>query len=288
VTRVLDAPAQQADPTRRARQENFPVALRILPAKSRRHLMGLYAFARHVDDLGDEPAPWVDGEQRLARLADVEADLRGLYGGRPAHHPAVRGLAPAVREAALPLPPLLRLIESNRIDQRRTSYQTFDELTDYCRFSANPVGELVLHLFGQADPHRVALSDRVCTALQLIEHLQDIGQDYRRGRVYLPAADLKRFGVTAADLSLPAATDCLRRLVRFQADRAHAWLEAGAPLAASLRRWPRLAVRGYLAGGRAALAALAGSGYDPLPGPPRPVWAGTLRQLLAASMRSAG
>lgn len=271
----------------RSRGENFPVALRVLPRAPRRHLNALYDFARHVDDLGDE-SPDLPTSHRLAQLDELEAQLRGQYAGRPPQQPVLRALAPTIAECDLPLDPLLRLIEANRVDQHRTRYDTFDQLRDYCTLSADPVGELVLHVFGQAADFRVQLSDRICTALQLIEHVQDVGEDYHRGRVYLPAADLRRFRVSEAELGAAAASDRLRQLLAFQAARAGAWLDAGAPLVAALHGWARLAVEGYLAGGRAALAVLAADGYNPLPRPRKPGGYQVLAQWLTARARSAG
>ncbi|MEV4201810.1 squalene synthase HpnC [Micromonospora globbae] len=266
--------------------ENFPVALRVLPARYRRHLIAVYAYARHVDDLGDEPqAPGVD---RTAELDRIEAELRALYTGRAVSHPVVRALAPTVTGCGLPLDALVRLVEANRVDQRVTRYATFAQLVDYCTLSANPVGELVLHVFGQAGPARRELSDRICTALQLVEHLQDVAEDHRRGRVYLPAEDLDRFGVTEEDLGRPAATAPLRELIAFEAERARAWLDAGAPLVSALHGWARLAVGGYLAGGRATLDALAEADHDPLRAAVRPRRRRVLRRYLAATVRSAG
>lgn len=266
--------------------ENFPVALRVLPARYRRHLIAVYAYARHVDDLGDEPqAPGVD---RTAELDRIEAELRALYTGRAVSHPVVRALAPTVTGCGLPLDALVRLVEANRVDQRVTRYATFAQLVDYCTLSANPVGELVLHVFGQAGPARRELSDRICTALQLVEHLQDVAEDHRRGRVYLPAEDLDRFGVTEEDLGRPAATAPLRELIAFEAERAWAWLDAGAPLVSALHGWARLAVGGYLAGGRATLDALAEADHDPLRAAVRPRRRRVLRRYLAATVRSAG
>ena len=188
----------------------------------------------------------------------------------------------------LPLDPLVRLIEANRVDQVSNGYATFRQLVGYCTLCANPVGELVLHIFDQATPGRIELSDRICTALQLIEHLQNLSQDWRRGRVYLPTEDLDRFGVHTDDLGRLRATLALRDLVAFEAERARAWLDAGAPLVSALRGWARLAVGGYIAGGRAALDALQRSGYGPLPGPRRPSRSGVLSQWLRATTRSAG
>lgn len=279
------APAVRGVDQARA-QENFPVALRLLPARYRRHLLALYGYARHVDDLGDEPL--VDGLDRIAALDGVEAELRALYAGAEVRHPVLRALAPTVAECRLPLDALLRLIEANRIDQQVTRYATFEQLVDYCTRSANPVGELVLHVFAQAEPATVSLSDRICTALQLIEHLQDVAEDHRRGRVYLPAEDLARFGVTEADLAHGTAGPQLRELIGFEAERARAWLDAGAPLVSALHGWARLAVSGYLAGGRATLDALAAAGHDPLAVSVRPRRRRVLTTWLAATVRSAG
>ncbi|MFC3502505.1 squalene synthase HpnC [Micromonospora krabiensis] len=267
-------------------QENFPVALRVLPRRHRRHLVAIYGYARHVDDVGDEPlAPGVD---RLAELNRVEAELRALYAGRTVSHPVVRALASTVADCDLPLDALVRLVEANRVDQRVTRYETFAQLVDYCTLSANPVGELVLHVFGQVGQARRELSDRICTALQLVEHLQDVAEDHRRGRIYLPAEDLERFGVGEDELSRPAASRALRELVAFEAERARAWLDAGAPLVSALHGWARLAVGGYLAGGRATLDALAEVDHDPLRWTVRPRRGRMLRRLASATVRSAG
>jgi len=277
------------------------VALRVLPTATRRHLQALYGYARYVDDLGDEPLPapgrgtadgpspcHATGVDRISALDAFEAELRDLYAGHPVHHPVLHALAATAHDCDLPLDPLLRLIEANRVDQHVTRYATFDQLVAYCTLSADPVGELVLHLFGQASPVRVALSDRICTALQIIEHLQDIAEDQRRGRVYLPKADMDRFGVTEDDLSRTVASPPLRNVIAFSAERAGAWLESGAPLVSTLRGWGHLAVSGYLAGGRAALATLARRRYDPLSCPTKPPRRTVLAQWLKATARSAG
>ncbi|MGA8114782.1 MAG: squalene synthase HpnC, partial [Actinocatenispora sp.] len=258
------AAAPDADPTAQARDENFPVALRILPRAPRRHLMALYGYARMVDDIGDESAG-----DRLASLDAVEEELRGVYAGRPATTPVLATLADTIRSCRIPVDPLVRLVEANRVDQVVTRYATFDQLVDYCALSANPVGELVLHVFGQHTPERVVLSDRICTALQIIEHLQDIAEDYQADRVYLPKEDMDRFGVAEDDLAAGRAGPALRALVEYESERAGAWLTSGEALLGSLRGFARLAVSGYCAGGRAALGAIAASDFDPLPSPPR-------------------
>src|SRR5947207_2353996 len=169
-----------------------------------------------------------------------------------------------------PGPPLRDLIQANRQDQLVTRYQTFDDLAGYCELSANPVGRIVLHVFGAYSPRRAALSDRVCTALQLAEHWQDVAEDLRAGRIYLPLDDLGRFSCTERDLAAPTAGPGVRALMAFQVARASALLSAGSPLIATLRGTARLAVAGYVAGGRAALAAIEAAGYDVLAAAPRP------------------
>jgi squalene synthase HpnC len=245
--------------------ENFPVVLRLLPPAPRRHLHAIYGYARFVDDLGDE-APG----DRLALLDEVDADLDRLYAGEAPQLPVISALAPTVRACDLPADPLRDLVEANRVDQRTTRYADFDALRGYCTLSANPVGRLVLQVAGQATPSRLAWSDDVCTALQVIEHLQDIAEDHRAGRIYLPQSDLAEFGVAPADLSAPRASSALRRLVGAEAGRSAALLASGRPLVASLHGWARFAVAGYVAGGRAALAAFADAGYDPLSRAVRP------------------
>lgn len=204
-----------------ARTENFPVALWVLGPRLRRHLLAIYGFARLVDDIGDE-APG----DRLALLDRVQREL-----DHP-RHPVMVELARTVRECDLPRAPLLRLIEANRRDQFIAEYETFEDLLDYCQYSAAPVGELVLHVFGVATPERIALSDRICAALQVIEHLQDVDEDSARGRRYIGEFDA--------------------------AAHAGALLEIGAPLVRGLHGRARFAIAGFLAGGRTALAELMG------------------------------
>src|SRR5262249_697893 len=158
-----------------------------------------------------------------------------------------------VRSLGLPRQPFVRLIDANRRDQRQHVYATFDELVDYCDLSANPVGELVLYVFGAATPARIAQSNAVCTALQLLEHWQDVDEDYGNGRIYLPAEDLERFGVAPGEFE----GDAYARLMSFEIARARALLDEGAPLVGTLRGRARLAVAGYVGGGRAGLDALA-------------------------------
>ena len=283
VTRAEDVVAN-------ASGENFPVALRMLPARHRRHLTNLYFFARLTDDLGDQARddgkedPKEDGKEdvstlRLRLLDELAADVDRIYDGGTPQSPVMRAMAQTVGECRVPAQPLRDLIQANRQDQQVTRYGTYTELARYCELSANPVGQIVLCIFGVATPGRVALSDSICTALQLAEHWQDVAEDLGNGRIYLPAEDMERYGCTEADLAEPAAGDAVRTLIAFEVSRAEALLNQGAPLVGTLRGAARLAVAGYLAGGRAALAAIRAQQYDVLRGTPRP-----RKQKLAAEL----
>jgi squalene synthase HpnC len=276
VTRAEDVVAN-------ASGENFPVALRMLPARHRKHLTNLYFFARLTDDLGDEARGAENGkgsenakgsenvtELRLRLLDELAADVDRIYSGKTPHSPVIKAMAETVRECGVPAQPLLDLIQANRQDQLVARYRTYQELEQYCELSANPVGQIVLYIFGVATPRRIEFSDSICTALQLAEHWQDVAEDLAAGRIYLPGEDLERFGVTEADLAAPSAGPAVRQLMIFETDRAERLLDSGAPLVHTLHGAARLAVAGYLAGGRAALAAIRGQDYDVLRGTPRP------------------
>ena len=242
----------------RASSENFPVALRLLPRAVQGHLRAIYGYARLVDNLGDE----YPGD-RLAALDWVEAQLDDLFAGAPRHEAFVR-LAPTVGQFDLDRGPFDGLLAANRLDQHKTSYADFDELMEYSALSANPVGRLVLAVFEAATPDRLAASDQVCSGLQVLEHLQDVGEDAANGRVYLPADDMDRFGVGVEDLVAPVASASLRGLVAYEASRARAMLEGGGGLVASLRGPARLAVAGFVAGGLANLDAIEAARFEVL------------------------
>jgi squalene synthase HpnC len=246
-----------------ARRENFPVASLLLPRRVRSHLLAVYGFARLVDDAGDE-APG----HRLALLDEIEADLERVWSGRP-RDPLIAKLQPTVASCQLDIDPFRRLIEANRRDQVAHRYAKFEDLLGYCTLSANPVGELVLRIFGLASEERLRLSDKVCSALQLTEHWQDVAEDYGRGRIYLPAEDLAGFGVAEADLGRRTASPELRELMAFEVRRARALLDDGAPLVSTLPRRPAFAVAGFVAGGRSALAAIERANFDVLGRPTR-------------------
>lgn len=265
----------------KAAAENFPVAPFFLPGAWRADLMAVYGYARLVDDIGDgDLAPGgADAallgvapdraDDRTVLLDAFEADLHRVFDSVP-RHPLLRRLQPTVRRRGLPPEPFLGLIAANRQDQVVSRYQTYDDLLAYCELSANPVGRLVLGVTGTSTPERVRRSDAVCTALQIVEHLQDVTEDLGRDRVYLPAEDMKRFHVDEADLAAPHAGASVRALIAFQAQRARELLDEGAPLVDSVRGRLKLLLAGFVAGGRAALGAIAAAEYDVLPGPPKP------------------
>jgi squalene synthase HpnC len=245
----------------RAREngENFPVALRLLPREHREHLHNVYAFARMVDEIGDT----FTGD-RWTRLHEVAADLDTIWEDSQPTDPVLRRLASTVRARGLSAEPFGRLIEANLQDQVVSRYATFAELRGYCRLSADPIGRIVLEVFGQATPETIARSDEVCTALQLLEHWQDVGEDWRAGRVYLPLEDLRTYGVDEHDLDQPEAGPQLRSLMRFEIERAAGLLGKGRAIVGHLHGWGRISVSGFVAGGLATVSALRRTNGDVL------------------------
>ena len=258
----------------RADHENFPVVTRLVPREARGHLLAVYAFARMTDDLGDEHPG-----DRSAALDWLEGDLGAALEGRPSH-PVTARLSRTIAATGLTAAPFLDLIAANRRDQSVVRQASWDDLLDYCGLSANPIGTAVLAIAGALTDERQALSDRVCSGLQVVEHLQDVGEDAAAGRIYLPADDLRRFGVADADLTAPVASPALRAAVAYELARARELLAAGIPLSRSLRGWSRVAVAGYVAGGLAAADAIEAAGYDVLASPTRPTRPRTLRHAL--------
>ncbi len=290
-----------------ASAENFPVAMRVLSREHRRRLLAVYGFARLADELGDE----LTGD-RLAALDWLEEELDRAYVGS-ARHPLLVRLQQTLAECALPREAFVRLIDANRLDQRSRRYESWEQLQTYCSLSANPVGELVLGVFQLASPERIELSDRVCTALQLVEHIQDLGEDVRRGRCYLPAQDLARFECSHEQLAqlcsqgdrdldlkgVPAVWPApsggfsgqsvrLRKAIAFEVARARALLAAGLPLVAGVRGRPKLALAGFVAGGEAALEAIERGDFDVLGAVTRPTVSRRVRLMASVLTRSRG
>jgi squalene synthase HpnC len=242
--------------------ENFSVLSWFLPRALRPHFSSVYAFCRSTDDLGDEGSATTD--ERLARLDAWETDLRRCFCQHETpEHPYLTALRETIQAYHLPPEPFLRLIEANRMDQRQQRYPTYADLLCYCKHSANPVGQLVLMLYGYRDSERQRCSDAICTALQLTNFWQDIPSDYHeRHRVYLPQEDMARFGVSESELALGKATPAFRSLLAFEVERARVFFHEGWPLLKSLPALPRRAVALFALGGLEVLAALERIGYD--------------------------
>jgi squalene synthase HpnC len=212
--------------------ENFPVASFLLPKKLIPAVEAIYAFARSADDIADEGE--TSDEERIAQLDAYVKELDRLSHGRHSEHPIFVRLDPVIREFGLPLQPFYDLLSAFRQDVTTKRYASFDQLKDYCWRSANPVGTLMLHLYGEAERHNMADSDAICTALQLINFWQDVGVDWQKGRIYIPQQDLVRFGVKEDDLGAGIADPKWRALMAYQCTRARGLMMGGAPLALRL------------------------------------------------------
>jgi squalene synthase HpnC len=249
----------------RGHYENFPVAPLLVPRELRAAVQAVYAFARTADDFADEPEH--EG-RRLALLDAWERMLRSAFEGR-AEHPIFVTLAQAVTRHRLPLRPFLDLLAAFRLDVTKTSYETWDELRDYCRLSADPVGRLMLHLFQKDDPGLLPLSDALCTGLQLANHWQDVREDRGRGRVYIPREAMARHGVPETDLDAPRAGKAFGALMDELVGRARDGFGAarGLPRRAGGRLGWQLRLTWL--GGMRILEKIEASGGDVLAHPPR-------------------
>jgi squalene synthase HpnC len=248
----------------RARGENFPVASLAFPRELRPHIRALYSYARLVDILGDELEGGPDA--RLAALDELEGEVDAAFAGT-ATWPVLVELQPTLREFELPREPFLRLIEANRMDQRISDYETWADVKHYCVHSADPCGRLVLGVLRRLDDEEaVALSDDVCTGLQLVNFVQDVPRDLALGRIYLPAEDRRRFGVETLD----EPNEPLRRLLEFEGGRARGLLSSGEPLGRRLGGRTGRAVTAFSRGGLAAVEALGRANYDVFSGRPKP------------------
>ncbi len=251
----------------RAPGENFPVALRVLPEATRRHLLNIYGFARLVDELGDAAVG-----NRLVLLDWLDGEVSAIFAEQVPAHPIMRRILATVRAKDIPDEPFRRLIQANCQDQTVSAYETFEDLAGYCELSANPVGRLVLHTFDAYTPERVWLSDQICTGLQLVEHWQDVAEDYAAGRVYVPQDDLKEFGCSPEIFGSTSPTLEFHRLMAFEVDRAMGLLNRGAPLSRLVPGGYGLAIAAFVEGGRAALEAIRDADYDVLSQAPRPAF----------------
>jgi squalene synthase HpnC len=240
--------------------ENFPVASILLPRRLRRPVEIIYHFARQADDFADEgDAP---DEQRLEKLDVFRAELDRIAAGETPQSPLFSNVAKIVAAYRLPLQLFHDLLDAFSQDVVKKRYASFDEVLDYCRRSANPVGRLLLHLYGEATPQNLTWSDEICTSLQLINFWQDVQKDYAIGRIYLPQDDMEKFGVTEQQIARRKAGAEWRELMRFEIERAAALMRRGAPLGSILTGRIGLEMRMIIAGGLRILKKLETADYD--------------------------
>ena len=207
--------------------ENFPVASFFIPKDKRPHVWSIYAFARVADDFADEED--TPSHKRLEQLDRWGGYLEECYESKPSH-PIFIALAETIHRYNIPRQPLADLLTAFRMDVTQSRFDTFSDLLHYCKHSANPVGQLVLHIFGNATPRTVPLSDNICTALQLTNFWQDVSVDWKKDRLYIPLEDCRRFGYTERDLDEHVVDDRFRNLIRFQVQRARKLFAVGKPL----------------------------------------------------------
>jgi phytoene synthase len=240
--------------------ENFPVASVLLPARLREPVAAIYGFARSADDFADEGE--LAAAERLARLDAYRRELDAIEAGQPTPHPVFLRLRPVIAEFGLPLGLFRDLLDAFAQDVSKTRYATYAELMDYCRRSADPVGRLLLKLFQADSAGNLARSDAICSALQLINHWQDVAVDWTKGRLYLPAEDMDRFGVREAQIAQGRCDDAWRALMGFQVERARALMLEGSPLGRDLPGRIGLEIRAIVAGGLRVLEKIEAAGFD--------------------------
>jgi len=240
--------------------ENFPVASILMPKRLRRPVAAIYHFARAADDIADEGD--LPDEERLGQLDAFRAELARIAANETPLTPLFQNLAAEVRQHALPMQPFYDLLDAFSQDVVQKRYANFDELLDYCRRSANPVGTLLLHLYGEATPVNIKYSDAICTSLQLINFWQDVAKDYAIGRIYLPLDEMAKCGVSEEQIAQGISNDAWRRLMHFQAERARAMMISGAPLGSILTGRIGMEMRMIIAGGLCILRKLRNADYD--------------------------
>jgi squalene synthase HpnC len=240
--------------------ENFPVASILLPKHLRRPVEIIYNFARQADDFADEGD--FPNEERLAQLDGFRIELECIASNEPPQTPLFGDVAEIVAEHQLPLQLFHDLLDAFSQDVVKKRYANFDEVLDYCRRSANPVGRLLLHLYQEATPTNLAYADDICTALQLINFWQDVKKDYAIGRIYLPQDEMAQFDVTEQHIAQGRANKEWRNLMRFQTDRASDMMKRGAPLGSILTGRTGLEMRMIIAGGNRIIHKLRAVNFD--------------------------
>jgi squalene synthase HpnC len=241
----------------RAHYENFSVATWFLPRRLRQHFFNVYAYCRISDDLGDEVG---DATASLELLEQWHGELDACYESTP-KHPVFVALSETVREFDIPKHEFSHLLHAFRQDQTVTRFEKFEDVLAYCRYSANPVGHLVLYLCGYRDAERQLLSDSTCTALQLANFWQDVSVDYAKGRIYLPLEDLRRFAVSESDIAGNRNTPAFCAMMKFEVDRAHDWFRQGLPLVGKVDHELAIDLELFSRGGQEILNAIARQGY---------------------------
>jgi squalene synthase HpnC len=240
--------------------ENFPVASVLLPCRLREPVEAIYAFARTADDIADEGD--AIPEIRLEGLGRYQRELDGIATGQQPTDPLFARLAKNIQEYRLPIQLFRDLLDAFSQDVVKKRYADFPEVLDYCRRSANPVGRLLLHLYGRATEENLHHSDAICSALQLINFWQDVGVDWKKDRVYLPQASLKHFGVAEAQIAAGEVSPAFRALLEYEVRRARAMMLEGAPLATALPGRIGLELRLVVQGGLRILEKIEAVGYD--------------------------
>lgn len=236
----------------RSHYENFSVASWFLPKNLWQDFFNVYAYCRISDDLGDEVG---DAAASLALLDEWERELEACYAGGP-RHPVFVALAETVRKFEIPKHEFSDLLIAFRQDQTVRRFETFEYVLGYCRYSANPVGHLVLYLCGYKDEERQKLSDYTCTALQLANFWQDVSVDYAKGRIYLPLEDLRRYSVSEEDIAQQRNTPAFREMMKFEVNRAREWFERGLPLIGMVRKELAIDLELFSRGGQEILNAI--------------------------------
>ena len=240
--------------------ENFPVASVLLPRRLRKPVAAIYHFARAADDIADEGD--LPDQERLQRLDEFRAELARIADDTTPLTPLFIDLGAEIREHALPMQPFHDLLDAFSQDVVKKRYSDFPDLIEYCRRSANPVGNLLLHLYEEATPVNIAYSDAICTSLQIINFWQDIARDYAIGRIYLPLGELAQYGVSEDQIAQGISDDKWRALMKFQVDRTRAMMLTGKPLGSILAGRIGLEMRMIIAGGLRILDKLENAQFD--------------------------
>jgi squalene synthase HpnC len=256
----MTLPARHGNPINTGHYENFPVASIILPRRLRQPIRAIYAFARAADDIADEGE--AAAEQRLAQLQVFRSKLHALERGEVLDDPIFGPLGAAIRTHGLGFQPCHDLLDAFSQDCAKTRYGHFGEVMDYCRKSANPVGRLLLMLYGDRDEKHLAWSDGICSALQLINFLQDVALDYRKGRIYLPQDEMARFGISERQIAEGRVDGLWQQFMKTQIERARRMLKAGSPLGLALKGRIGVEMRLIILGGERILHKLSESRGD--------------------------